>query len=209
MTNTFKPFGLSSAGYLLGAKPRGASYDIPINSGNASDFGSGEPVAFSQFPVNLTSATAYPPASQTQVIWGLFQSVNYRPSQSGNPPATFPTWIGGTTTFNAQPGALNVYMDPFEIYNVQCNATLGGTTGFQLLGQNMNLGGMSNLDANGNSQVYVDVGTISSNNYLHVKFIGLAPVTPGTQTQGGNSLGDPYPIIQVVINNSIFKLGTY
>jgi hypothetical protein len=77
------------------------------------------------------------------------------------------------------------------------------------IGANFNIAGMDNLDSNGNSQVYLNSSPLANSYWGQVKVIGLAPETPSMQVQGGNNWGDAYTIVQVVINNSLFKLGTY
>lgn len=206
MTTTFKPFGLSQVGYLLAAKPRNGTYDFPIQSGTGGSFGSGEPVALNEgYAITASAGNGYPPVTPNSVLLGVFQSVKYRPSQSNTPPATFPTWIAGTTTFNADPGSMSVIVDPYVIYNVQCNAQLTLTA----VGNVAQLGGFNNLDSNGNSQVYLNSSTIATGNTQSVRIIGLAPVTPAMQVQGNNSWDDTYPIVQVVMNNTLFRYGTY
>jgi hypothetical protein len=206
MTTSFKPFGFSDVGYLLGAKPRGASYTFNIASGNAGNFGSGEPVSIVNGNLfSVIPATSYDPSNAQATILGIFQSVYYRPSQPDTPPATFDTWLSGTTTYNSELAKANINVDPFVIYNIQANATLDYT----YVGGNFNIGGVNNLDANGNSQVYLNTSSSPyTYPYLQVRLIGLAPTTPVMKTQGGNNWGDPYPIVQVVINNSSFRYGT-
>ena len=204
MPSSFAPFGLSCVGYLGASKPRSSTYDFPILSGTAYNFGSGEPVALSDGHISFVSpATANPPGTVNELILGVWQSVEYQPSQANTPPATFPYWVAGTTTFNAADGMVAVSVDPFQIYNVQANGSLTVAN----IGNCFNLGGFVGGGAGGNSVVYLNTTAIStSGTWGQVKLIGLAPTTPAYPT---NNWTDSFPIVQVVLNNTQFKLGQY
>lgn len=208
MATVFLPNGLNEAGYLLGAKPRGASYDFPIASGTADFFGSGEPVALSGgYIVSVAAATAYPPAASDEIILGVFQNVLYQPAQS-SPPGTAAFWASGTTTFNSADGAASINTDPYVIYNVQANGSVAQSS----IGLNFNLAGFNNPNSNNipGSQVYLNATSLSvDDNWGQVKLIGLAPGTPASQVAGGNNWGDAYTIVQVVLNSTVFKFGQY
>ena len=206
MSSTFKPFGLSIAAYI-GGKPRESSFVFPIASGTAANIGSGDPVALVNGSVtSCVAATAFPPAAVNEIVIGVFQSVAYNPSQQGSQPATFPYWISGTTTANSQPGSVSVNVDPMQVYNIQSNGTLSATA----IGSTYTLGGFANTGtiAPGQSAVYLNASNQQSTtqNFGQVKLLGLAPSTPAYPS---NSWSDPYPIVQVVLNSTFVKLGTY
>lgn len=207
MATLYEPFGLSRAGYAAAAKPRESTYDFPIANAYAVSIGSGEPVSLSNGNIVVgTAPTAQPPNAQAELLLGVFQAVKYQPSQQYSPPATFPYWLANTQTLNAAGGIASVCIDPMQIYNVQANGALTAAS----VGLIYNLAGFGNMNAQGNSQVYLNsAGVVSGNTYGSVKVLGLAPVTPQIQALGGNSWSDQYPILQVVLNNCHLKYGQY
>lgn len=208
MPQTFLPFGLSTACYL-GGKPRSSSYPFVIQSGTANSFGSGEPVALAGGSLTtLVTASAYPPAYPSEIILGVFLSVEYQGLQPGSAPATYPFWLASTTTFNASNALASINVDPMQVYNVQVNASTSVITS-AMVGETFMLGGMGNINTStGQSRVYMSNIPMPNDtgNYAHVKLLGLAPTTPAYPS---NSWGDPYPIVQVVLNSTHFKYGQY
>lgn len=208
MATILSPFGLSCVGYAGASKPRPSStYMFPIASGYAGTIGNGDPVALSGgFIVSAVDATAYPPASSAEIILGVFQSVTYQPVQAGAAPKTAPYWLGGTVTANASYAMAAICIDPMQIYDVQANGPLAVTS----IGTNFDLAGFANTSTStGNSGVYLNNAVVANNNYSQVKVLGLAPVTPAIQLLGGNAWGDPYTIVQVVLNSTKLKYGQY
>ncbi len=210
MSQIFKPNGLNIAAYN-GGKPRQATLKFPLSSGYASPFGTGDVVALSTGAIAfLTAATASIPATFNELVLGVWQSVEYQPSQQNVPAATFAYWVSGTTTANGAAATASINCQPNQIYIVQASATMAQTT----IGHNYNLGGEGLASsANGyQSGMYLNTTELNGGaqqDWGHVKVIGLAKVTPAMQALGGNAWGDPFPWVEVAINNGVFHRGTY
>lgn len=208
MSQIFKPNGLNIASYI-GGKPRSSTQKFPLASAYAVTFGTGDVVSLLGGSLAyLVPATAYPPATQNEVILGVWQSVQYTPSQPNTPPATSAYWVSGTTTANGADAIVSLNIQPGQVYIVQANATLAKTS----VGTNYNLGGAQGASAATGYQsvMYLNTtGLSSTQDWGHVKIIGLADPTPAMQALGGNAWGDPFPWVEVVINNSMLHRGTF
>jgi len=225
LTNT--PFGLSITAYC-GGKPRAFTYDFPLAAANTpavgatplTSLGTGDPVSLINghvaTPTVLTVGADL--TATTQIILGVWQEVKYQPLLGTQPPSSFPYWVQGTSTMtNAAGNGTDAYVSlniqPGQIYNVMANNALTSAS----VGKCYNLAGFGGATAaNGfKSTVYLDTttqvsfttGSFVSHPALmasQVKVLGLAPVTPAFPV---NNWTDPYPIVQVILNNSWFKPG--
>ena len=208
MSISYKPNGLSFADYI-GGKPRYSAFDFSIKSGGVTgtptnNIGNGDVVSLTGgYVVNSAAgATALQPTNSNQLILGVFNSVRYQPSQQGVQPATFPYWIAGTTTANLADADASICTDPAQVYIVQANAPMLES----YIGRNFNLGGFAATTSLGQSGIFVDVSTITTQPWGQVKLIGLAPRTPA---MGTNAWGDPYTWVKVTLNNTLLHAGQY
>jgi hypothetical protein len=207
MSLTLNPNGLSFADYI-GGKPRYSAFDFPLQSAPGANtpghnIGNGDVVSLTGgYVVNSVAATAIVPGSSAQLILGVFNSVKYQPSQQNVSPGTFPYWVAGTTTANAQDAAVSVCTDPSQVYIVQAN----GAVPQSYIGRNFNLGGFNSTSSLGQSAIYLDVTTVTTQNWGQVKLIGLAPVTPAMES---NAWGDSYTWVKVTLNNTVLHAGQY
>lgn len=210
MSQIFQPNGLTASTYN-GGKPRSTVLTLPILTTQANTFCAGDPISNVAGQVGAIGvASAYPPGSDQEVIFGIFESVTYNSSQQGVAPSTYPYWIASTPiTGNAY---VSVNAQPNQFYIIQATGSLSAAS----IGNNYNLSNTHGGNAaNGyTSQCAVSTGTLgttgtNSANWGQVKVIGLAPVTPTMQAIGGNAWGDPYTWVIVSINNGTFHLGTY
>lgn len=204
MSTTAFPNGLNIAD-KIGGKPRFFTFDFPLASGFTTSIGSGDPVSILNGTIVQSTAPSSGPPTGSQIIAGVFQSVQYQPSQQ-LAPATFPYWVGGTTTFNGANALVSVSLDPMQVYIVQANGPVAQTA----IGKTYELGGFASASAaNGyRSAVYLDTstGTAVGANFGQVKILGLAPATPAT---GPNAWSDAYTWVKVIFNNTIIKAGQY
>jgi hypothetical protein len=210
MSQILQPNGLTASTYN-GGKPRSTVLTFPLAGTNGNTFCAGDPLSMAGGQIGaVNAATAYPPATDQEVILGVFESITYQSSAPGVAPSTYPYWIPGT------PISGNAYISmnsqPNQFYVIQADASLPQAS----IGSNYNLSNThGGTAANGyTSQCVLHVATLgttggNSANWGQVKVVGLAPVTPTMQAIGGNAWGDPYTWVIVSINNGTFHLGTY
>lgn len=207
MVQTFNPFGFSFASYK-GGKYRAASSQYPIQSGAAFTFGGNPTGLASGDLVGINSNGANPgyigPANTngtstaaTALVLGVFVNVQYT-----DPSGTFqelPIWARGQTTFGGFDGAVTVDDVPLSVYNVQANQPLMST----YIGRNYSFSMQSTGDNTNlqQSTMFLDVSSYEQNALASLKIVGLAPIP-------NNNWTDPYPIVQVIINNHMYKPGT-
>jgi hypothetical protein len=208
MSLTQSPNGLSYADYI-GGKPRYTAFDFAIASGGLTNspsynIGYGDVVSLKGgYVVNTSAATAYPPATSPELILGVFYSVRYQPQQLGVAPASFPYWVAGSKTMNAQDAEVAVNIDPKQVYIVQADGPMLET----YIGQNFNLGGFNNTSGTGKSGIFVvHTPLATSANWGQVKLLGLAPKTVA---MGTNEWGDPYTWVKVSLNSTVLQTGQY
>jgi hypothetical protein len=233
MTQTFQPFGLSLVEHK-GGKPNYPVTQYPLAPGLAAGTGS----SFGQGDVMCVSSTAdqmglrsyqvdavNPPLANT-LIAGVFDSVQYTASDGTVTQSRY--WALSTPVF----GGYNVVGSngtdvlvttndlPYCVYKVQCNAPLPSNGAYFTNYQLSSNGGAytptntpaqgwlgANSATNQSTQaVNVFGGAVGiNNNFGSVKIIGLAPQSAAG---GPNYWTDPYPIVYVVFNASVFNYPT-
>lgn len=224
MVMTFNPFGLSLVSYK-GGKYKGTTSPYPITSGlqatftfakntptNVSGIGQGDMVmiydnagslnlAWSPYTLNGTFqlTTQY-------YVWGVFNAVTYTDITGTD--KELPFWASLTQTFNGKPAVATIDDVPNNVYQIQANGAIstaanqvGCNYGFSMLAGGPNT-------QTGQSTAFLDTGQLlNAGNaqggaiYAPLKIVGLADIP-------NNNWTDPYPIVNVVINNHIYKPGT-
>lgn len=182
MVSTSTPFGLRAVGFTGGRPETLATVLYPIQSAYATSIYLGDPVGLSAGYIikNVYNWTA-------SASIGQFAGVKYT-----NPTTKQPTWSNYWPASTTASDALAfVYVDPFQIYEVQGNAA---TTAASL---NLNVSWANTLTTgnttSGLSTGQVDSGNAATTNSLQYRIVGLSDIP-------NNAWTDTYPIIRVIHN---------
>lgn len=212
MSQTFNPYGLSYF-ELKGGKDKAYTQTYPIHTAFSFPIGQGDPLNQSASGdgalIAYTAPTAGTLAANTYTV-GVFVSVSYTNTQGQLINSSY--WPANTATYNGLNATVTLADVPYNIYKIQCNASLGLTGQQVAVGKNYNIlintnAASSANPATGQSQASLNVSTGvagNTNSNLSLKIVGLAPPQPG-QT---NAWTDPYPEVLVIINNHVYKPGT-
>lgn len=213
MSQTYAPYGLSFVEYK-GGKNKGTINTYAISSGYAYSFAQGDPVQIGNGGVIAAYTGAAIPASGTATAatistLGIFVNVTYVNTQGQT--VISPYWPANTETYGGYNAIVTLADVPYNIYKVQCSGTLPGVAGNDTaVGQNFNLTDITTAAntpnaVTGQSRVALNVSSGNVGNWPTVKVVGLANPAVG----GSNSWLDPYPDVLVIINNHVYKPGTY
>lgn len=236
MALTFQPFGLSLVEHK-GGKPNYPVTRYPLapgySQGTGANFGQGDVMNISTnsttpgvlyYGVNL--AVAVTDITSDEMIAGVFDSVQYTATngtvtQSRYWAASTPVFNGYNTVGSSGTDVMATINDlPYCVYKVQCNAALP-SNGAYFYNYNLSTNGGTytptnsptagwlgaNPATNQSTQaVNVAAGVSGVNEYKgSIKIIGLAPAS---DAGGTNNWDDPYPIVYVTLNASVFNFPT-
>lgn len=235
MALTFQPFGLSMVEHK-GGKPNYPVTRYPLapgyGEGTSLNFGQGDVMCISASTANPglvyyqeNTATTVG-ANSDYLVAGVFDAVQYTAQNGTVTQSRY--WAGGTPVFNGYNTVDSSGTDvmvtlndlPYIVYKVQCNAPLQ-SNGAYFSNYNLTTNGGTYTPTNAPSAgwlganpvtnqstqaVNVAAGVIDVNEFGgSVKIVGLAPAS---DAGGTNNWDDPYPIVYVTINGSVFNFST-
>lgn len=236
MTQTFNPFGLSLVEHK-GGKPNYPVTRYPLapslNIGTSSNFGQGDVMCVSvtgaspgiteYIANNSTSVSTFVAAQQVAGVWDAVNYTNAQGTVITGPywAANTPVFGGYRTTSGAGTDVMVTVNDlPYCVYQVQCNAPLQGNgeyfTSYNLTANGgvytptnpPSTGFLGANPATGQSTQAVNVAAgpgEDNQTFGSVRIIGLAPQSA---TGGPNNWTDPFPIVHVIFNGSVFNFPT-
>ena len=188
------PSGFTPAGHLFGAVSfRTKRYPVSADNAKALGLAKGDAVALrGGYAVKLdamgTSGTPKP------VLGVVAQPLN-----SSARPFTFAQPQGGPFLPGSTAGFVDVYIDPFIVYSVQCDASVPAVNIGQLI--DVTAGGINT--AAGTSKMAVKFATITATSTFPFKIIGYAPTDPNAVMETGVGEASNQDV-HVIINQHAF-----
>jgi hypothetical protein len=188
MSNTSAPNGFTYMRRLDGAEPNDASNKYPILYTQTDKMGYGDPVIL---------VGGYLDIWASGLATGIFRGCEYVDSSIGF------TWSKAwTTPSTAVSGTVYGYIcdDPMAVFQVQVGGSTTTGVVFTQVGLNASPGGVGAPNTSGISVAYLDETTVSTTSTLPFRIVGLG-------TSVTNDALSAYDYVQVVLNNSSYKVG--
>lgn len=200
MSNVFAPNGFTPVRRIDGAAWDDQITKRLIASANTNKFYKGDPVSvLSTGYIDVVAPGSLP----TQGVLGIFMGCQYLSTASGSPKWS-PQFPGGDAAADV---TAYICMDPNVVFRAQVG-NAGATGGPAVLGdlnKNFNFAFGSGNTLSGISGAYLDYSTKATTDTLPFTLIGLVQDPPGVN---GTDTGSAGNIVEVVFNQSAFKVGT-
>lgn len=191
MSNPNTPFGLQPSRRLDGAALNFLFNTYQIAYNYASTIGQGDVV------INTSAGVVNLATTGSNPVMGVFVGCSYANPQNTIQPGVVRAWTAPTLTSTTVVKA-QVWDDPQLVFRVRANGSVTQTA----IGLNATFASNGSPNSlTGVSTLALDTATIATTNSLPLRIIGYAP-------DANNDPTSAYPVLEVIINTSIYKTTT-